>query len=199
MPLPKWNATIDYYSVLNLPPTSTPSEIKSSFTILAKSLHPDLNPEACPKKFASLVEAKEVLLNPDVRQIYDRERSDGWSSSRRSNSRSNPFKNTQWKEGFDPNSRRSSSSTPKHVILMERFFRPRFLFLSLPLIYFSYSFLKSSAKSLKDDANVKDVKGNDIVLAYLDSSGKYKPLKPTDSDYASKRSKSVKIKKSALA
>ncbi|GMH75072.1 hypothetical protein TL16_g06640 [Triparma laevis f. inornata] len=101
MPLPKWNPQIDYYSLLNLSPICTPTEIKTSFTSLALTHHPDLNPTSCPKKFQSIVEAKEILSNPDIRRMYDNERNNGWSNMRREK-----FKGTNWKDGFDPNDRR---------------------------------------------------------------------------------------------
>ena len=48
-------------------------EIKSAFYEQSKKLHPDINPsdENAPDDFRQLVEAYEVLSDPQKRKIYD--------------------------------------------------------------------------------------------------------------------------------
>ncbi|MGZ5191738.1 MAG: DnaJ C-terminal domain-containing protein [Flavisolibacter sp.] len=64
---------MDYYKILEIPKTSTESEIKSSYRKLARKYHPDLNPKNkdAEKRFKEINEANEVLSDPGKRKKYD--------------------------------------------------------------------------------------------------------------------------------
>lgn len=63
----------NYYQILNVKPTATEAEIKSSYRVLAKRYHPDVNPgdAAAADKFADINEANAVLTDPKARAEYD--------------------------------------------------------------------------------------------------------------------------------
>lgn len=62
------------YAVLGVKKSAEPATIKSAYRTLAKSWHPDqnrTNPEAS-NKFAEITRAYQLLINPDLRQRFDR-------------------------------------------------------------------------------------------------------------------------------
>ncbi|KAF4548046.1 DnaJ domain-containing protein 3 [Elsinoe fawcettii] len=63
-----------HYETLNLTPSATAKEIKSSFYKLSKSHHPDLHPNDpnASSRFVKISEAYTVLGSPEKRQKYDR-------------------------------------------------------------------------------------------------------------------------------
>ena len=65
----------NYYKVMGLKTTATDSEIKSTYRLLAKRFHPDVNPgnAVAAEKFAALGEAYETLGDPTKRAEYDRQ------------------------------------------------------------------------------------------------------------------------------
>ena len=66
-------AFIDYYKTLGINKTATEAEIKKAYRKLARTHHPDLNPndKEAERKFKEVNEANEVLSHPENRKKYD--------------------------------------------------------------------------------------------------------------------------------
>lgn len=64
---------IDYYRMLDIERSATPSDIKNAYRKLARKYHPDLNPkdQDAKRKFQEINEANEVLGDPEKRKKYD--------------------------------------------------------------------------------------------------------------------------------
>ena len=63
---------VDYYSLFEIPQTSTADEIKSAFRTQALKWHPDRNPGVdTTQKMQLLNEAKLILLDTEAREKYD--------------------------------------------------------------------------------------------------------------------------------
>src|ERR1044072_1830170 len=65
---------IDYYKALGVDKNATQEDIKKAYRMLARKLHPDLNPndKEAHKKFQQINEANEVLSDPEKRKKYDK-------------------------------------------------------------------------------------------------------------------------------
>jgi Ca-activated chloride channel homolog len=62
----------DHYNTLGVPFNATPDEIRSAYFALARSLHPDVNPDpAARDQFLIVQKAYEVLSHPQRRATYD--------------------------------------------------------------------------------------------------------------------------------
>lgn len=74
--------TTDLYKTLGVPSTATADEIKKAYRKLAMELHPDKNPnnKEAEDRFKQVVEANEVLSDPDLKKRYDATRGSGDSS-----------------------------------------------------------------------------------------------------------------------
>ena len=72
-------ASTEYYDALEVAPTATPAEIKRSYYLLARKLHPDKNPDdpEAHQKFQRIGEAYQVLSDESLRKKYDERGKDG--------------------------------------------------------------------------------------------------------------------------
>jgi len=63
---------IDYYQILQIPPSADPAEIKAAYRKLAHEYHPDKNPDnkSAPARFELIKEAYETLSNPARKEQY---------------------------------------------------------------------------------------------------------------------------------
>ena len=66
----------DYYSILEVLPSATTTEIKRSYRRLARLHHPDLNQDALDTHIKRLNVAYEVLRDPLKRAAYDEQRAE---------------------------------------------------------------------------------------------------------------------------
>ena len=65
---------IDFYALLGLPPDASREEVERAFRTLARQYHPDLNPDPeAQERFRLLVQARETLLDPKRRTLYDQQ------------------------------------------------------------------------------------------------------------------------------
>lgn len=62
----------DHYEVLGVSRNATPNEIKTAFRKLVQLYHPDVNPSSdAEQKFLAILEAYEVLSDPERRKGFD--------------------------------------------------------------------------------------------------------------------------------
>lgn len=62
----------DHYAILGIERTEDESSIKTAFRQLAKRYHPDLSGPETTRRFQEIVEAYEVLSDPESRASYNR-------------------------------------------------------------------------------------------------------------------------------
>jgi len=64
---------VDYYKILGLDKSASPTDVKNAYRKLARKYHPDLNPNNADAKsnFQQINEANEVLSDPEKRKKYD--------------------------------------------------------------------------------------------------------------------------------
>lgn len=66
----------DYYKILGVSPSVEPEALKAVFRALAKKYHPVTTSEpSTSQKFRDVQEAYDVLSDPELREIYNREKS----------------------------------------------------------------------------------------------------------------------------
>ena len=72
----------DFYAVLGVERSATADEIKQAYRKLALEHHPDVNPGdgEAEERFKEISAAKEVLLSPEKRKLYDEFGEEGLAS-----------------------------------------------------------------------------------------------------------------------
>jgi molecular chaperone DnaJ len=72
--MPSMAAQRDYYDVLGVARDASPEQVKKAFRALARTLHPDVNPDdpAAADQFREVAEAYEILGDAELRARYDR-------------------------------------------------------------------------------------------------------------------------------
>ncbi|KAG5671123.1 hypothetical protein PVAND_001337 [Polypedilum vanderplanki] len=75
----KKNPDEDFYALLNCDESSSVEQINAEYKVLAMKYHPDKNAgdKEAERIFQQLQEAKEILCNPEKRQMYDKWRNSG--------------------------------------------------------------------------------------------------------------------------
>jgi curved DNA-binding protein len=82
----------DYYRVLGVRPTADEPAIKTAFRRLARRCHPDVaRRERNSRRFSEIVEAYQLLSDPERRQQYDREYHERRATSRAPATRARRF------------------------------------------------------------------------------------------------------------
>jgi curved DNA-binding protein len=94
---------IDYYQTLGVSKNATEKELKRAYRKLAKSYHPDKNPDdkAAEEKFKAVNEAYEVLSDVEKRKKYDQFGAQ-WQQYERAGGRPDDFNWSQWATGPQP-------------------------------------------------------------------------------------------------
>jgi DnaJ-class molecular chaperone len=81
----------DYYRLLKIGPAADAAAIKVAFRRLARRHHPDVaKDKRTARQFASIVEAYQILSDPEKRRQYDRVRSARRRASRRRGAKGGP-------------------------------------------------------------------------------------------------------------
>jgi len=62
----------DFYSILNIPPEASKTEIKKAFREMAKRYHPDLGGNDSTPRFILAKEAHDTLTDSEKKLAYDR-------------------------------------------------------------------------------------------------------------------------------
>jgi len=64
---------INFYELLGVAPTASIKEIEIAFKSACKKYHPDLqgNNESSNKLFQYILRARDILLNPNEKRVYD--------------------------------------------------------------------------------------------------------------------------------
>jgi len=96
------------YERLEIPTDASESQIKKAFNALSKKWHPDKNEDdmkaEADKKFKSIVEAKDILIDAEKRRLYDQIGMDIFSQPQNPfpnfNFNFNPFANFGFQTGF---------------------------------------------------------------------------------------------------
>jgi curved DNA-binding protein len=73
------NEFVDFYELLQLSSNADTETIERIFRHLAKKLHPDQSDLANNDQFIKIVEAYEVLSDPETRAGYDARYQDYWN------------------------------------------------------------------------------------------------------------------------
>ena len=101
---------VDYYKILGVAKNASAEDIKKAYRKLARTLHPDLNPndKEAHRKFQQINEANEVLSDPAKRVKYDQygkdwQHADQFEQARRSQ-QSGSSRRSSYSDGEDDDS-----------------------------------------------------------------------------------------------
>ncbi|KAF7730094.1 DnaJ- protein scj1 [Apophysomyces ossiformis] len=85
----------DYYKILDVPRDATKSQIKRHYKKLSRVYHPDKNPndDQASAKFMELADAYNVLIDDELRSIYDRYGEEGIEQHKSGGGGGGPFQN----------------------------------------------------------------------------------------------------------
>ena len=90
---------MDYYSILGIPRTASPEEIKKAYRKLAMANHPDRT-GGDDTKFKQISEAYEILSNSDKRDAYDNPQPNFNQQNQHRHGQHNPFAGTPFDHIF---------------------------------------------------------------------------------------------------
>ena len=90
---------MDYYSILGIPRTASPEEIKKAYRKLAMANHPDRT-GGDDTKFKQISEAYEILSNSDKRDAYDNPQPNFNQQNQHRHGQHNPFGGTPFDHIF---------------------------------------------------------------------------------------------------
>jgi hypothetical protein len=71
IPIPQFDATVDYYSILHLTMDATIEDIKTSYRKMVKETHPDTAGKEKRDNFEKIHKSYSILKNPIARKSYD--------------------------------------------------------------------------------------------------------------------------------
>jgi molecular chaperone DnaJ len=143
----------DYYSILDLPPGSSPGDVKKAYRQLVMQYHPDRNqgnPYAAAH-FQEIREAYEILSDPEKREEYHLQRG-YWKSTGKAFAQSGPV-------------------TPQRVILQVRRLSEKVA--SLDVFRMDHDALHRQITDILSEASLRqleayrDAGGNEQIIHYL--------------------------------
>ncbi len=149
------NTTPDYYAILEVDAGSSPDEIRASFKKLALKYHPDVykgsDAEDAEEKMRHVLEAYQVLNDPEKRQAYNLTRSPQKAGSRIATTGASSGGPTRKGNVVTPKARRDQQ---RHYDFPD--FRPGQIE-HLDLGDFSYTLNPQEAATLRDQGLVRGV------------------------------------------
>jgi curved DNA-binding protein CbpA len=159
----------DYYSILNVSPSASVSEIKRSFRQLALKYHPDKNPDpSAGTIFQEINEAYDVLSDSAKRQLYDQRLQNPFAEILTETPQTKRHRDPAYRR--NPRPRPTGPTIPESVQLMIQYFKYVRWMSWVGLIFSSIIFLdyflpyKIEREKIVNESSVRDRRGG---LAYV--------------------------------